>query len=81
MHELGMMHLYVISNALPLISRLNRTSLRKIKHTRKLAFHCIMTPLMQEKPDEEVGERHRRVRALARQKPHALPKYKTCPAV
>ena len=27
---------------------------------------------MQEKPDEEVGERHRRVRALARRKTHML---------
>ncbi len=30
------------------------------------------SPLMDEKPHEEVGERHRRVRALARQKTHQL---------
>lgn len=30
------------------------------------------SPLMDEKPHEEVGQRHRRVRALARQKTHQL---------
>ena len=40
-----------------------------------ISWHGIRSyqrPLMQEKPNEEVGERHRRVRALARQKMHLL---------
>ena len=40
-----------------------------------ISWHGIRSyqrPLMQEKPNEEVGERHRRVRALARQKTHLL---------
>jgi 2-hydroxychromene-2-carboxylate isomerase len=36
------------------------------------ALRSYQAPLLQEKPDEEVGERHRRVRALARQKTHML---------
>ena len=36
------------------------------------AIRSYQSPLMQEKPDEEVGERHRRVRALARRKTHML---------
>ena len=36
------------------------------------AIRSYQSPLIQEKADEEVGERHRRVRALARQKTHML---------
>ena len=36
------------------------------------AIRSYQSPLIQEKPDEEVGERHRRVRALARRKTHML---------
>lgn len=40
-----------------------------------ISWHGIRSyqkPLIQEMPNEEVGERHRRVRALARQKTHLL---------
>ena len=36
------------------------------------AIRSYQSPLMQEKPDEEVGHRHRRVRASARRKTHML---------
>ena len=36
------------------------------------AMRSYQSPLMDEKPHEEVGQRHRRVRALARQKTHQL---------
>ena len=36
------------------------------------AIRSYQSPLMKEKLDEEVGERHRRVRALARRKTHML---------
>ena len=70
-----MMHLYIDFKCPAAYLALHPTLALGKKLGVPISWHAIrsyQSPLLQEKPDEEVGARHRRVRALARQKTHQL---------
>ena len=75
MQELGMMHLYIDFKCPAAYLALKPTRALCEELGVPLNWHAIrsyQSPLIQEKPDEEVGARHRRVRALERRKTHML---------